>query len=280
MIILKMIIKKHPHIYQMSYSNNSKKIKNLVNNLNRFCFDSKNIQKLDLLSKIDANTPKIDANTLKKHKNIDVDIEKSNPKKMNTKEFFIPSQDDNIFWCWYIFQHGYFEYNIQKNKPFSVEKETKINWVTLLRENKASIKELKYKLVHLENNLVNEKNMNIITLETICFINNIDFYIVKNKMLYKNSNNNKHCIVLKYCSDSKKYAILLDNIQIHKKIEKFEQDLFLVQNIENPLKSISSYKLKELQDIATKLDIELKRKDGQKNKTKKSLYSEIQEILV
>ena len=99
-------------------------------------------------------------------------------------------------------------------------------------------------------------------------------------MLYKNSNNNEHSIVLKYCADSKKYAILLDNIQIHKKIEKFEQDLFLVQNIENPLKSISSYKLKELQDIATKLDIELKRKDGQKNKTKKSLYSEIQEILV
>ena len=122
--------------------------------------------------------------------------------------------------------------------------------------------------------------MNIITLETICFINNIDFYIVKNKMLYKNSNNNKHCIVLKYCSDSKKYAILLDNIQIHKKIEKFEQDLFLVQNIENPLKSISSYKLKELQDIATKLDIELKRKDSHKNKIKKCLYSEIQEILV
>ena len=72
----------------------------------------------------------------------------------------------------------------------------------------------------------------------------------------------------------------IDIDMLHKKIEKFEQDLFLVQNIENPLKSISSYKLKELQDIATKLDIELKRKDGQKNKTKKSLYSEIQEILV
>ena len=255
------------------------KITNMLKNINKYCFDSKNIIELDLLSKKQNNNRINEKFT-----------EKTNFTEKSTKEipeFFIPynlDSSDDIFWCWYIFQYGYFEYNIQKNKPFSVEKETKINWVTLLRENKASIKELKYKLVHLENNLVNEKNMNIITLETICFINNIDFYIVKNKMLYKNSNNNEHCIVLKYCADSKKYAILLDNIQIHKKIEKFEQDLFLVQNIENPMKSISSYKLKELQDIATKLDIELKRKDGQKdshkNKTKKCLYSEIQEILV
>ena len=278
----------------MSYSNNSKKIKKLVNNLNRFCFDSKNIQKLDLLSKIDANTSKIDANTSKidantskidantskKHKNIDVDIEKSNPKKMNTKEFFTPYQDDNIFWCWYIFQNGIKEYNILPNKYFIIEKTRKIDWIPLLRENKSSIKQLKYKLSSLENNLVNEKKMHIKTLETICFLNCIDVYIVKNKMLYKNAHDNEDKIILKYYPETKKYGILLDTVDILKKINTYEKELFLVNDIEKPLKGISSYKLKNLQDIAEKIHIELKTTNSNKNKTKKQLYSEIQELLV
>jgi len=278
MIILKMIIKKHLHIYQMSYSNNAKKIKNLVNNLNRFCFDSKNIQKLDLLSKIDVHTSKIDVHTSKNHKNIDEG--KSTQKKMHTKEFFIPSQNDNLFWCWYIFQNGIKEYSILHNKYFIIEKKRKIDWVPLLRENKASIKQLKYKLSSLENNLVNEKNMHIKTLETICFLNNIDVYIVKNKMLYKNAHDNKDRIILKYYPETKKYGILLDTVDVLKKINTYEEELYLVNDIEKPLKGISSYKLKNLQDIAEKINIELKTTNNNKKKTKKQLYSEIQEQLV
>lgn len=267
------------------------RVTTLLKNINKYCFDSKNIIKLNLLSKTHYNYKNDKENNYKNdqiNKEIEINSEiehevKNVDKKVNKlPDFFIPynlDSNDDIFWCWYIFQNGYAEYNIQKSKPFSIENETKINWVTILRENKASIKQLKHKLVHLENNLVNEKKMTIQTLETICFINNIDIYIMKNKMLYKNANDNEHIIILKYCPDSKKYGILLDNSQNHKQIEIFEQELFLVKNIEKPLKSISSYKLKDLQDIASKLNINLKRKDSEKNKTKKTLYSEIQEIL-
>jgi hypothetical protein len=260
---------------------NSLKITNLIKNINKYCFDSKNIIELDLLSKIQNTTSedftKSDDFTKSEDFTKSDDFTKSE-EVTKSEEFIIPSQDDNIFWCWYIFQNGIKEYNLP-HKFFVIEKTRKIDWVPLLRENKASIKQLKYKLSNLENNLVNEEKMHITTLESICFINNIDFYIVKNKMLYKNSQDNENRIILKYYPKTKKYGILLDTVDVLKRINKYEEELFLVDDIAKPLKSISSYKLKDLQNIATKLDIELK-KENQKNKTKKCLYSEIQEILV
>ena len=271
MIILKMVIKKTQHTYQMSY--NKQKISNLVKDLNRFCFDSKNINKLDLLSKKRNDD-------YKKEKKIE---KKTIEKKIIKNDFFIPDQQDNIFWCWYIFQHGIKDYNILSQKHFTIEKSTKIDWVSFLRENKSSVKQLKFKLSSLENNLVNEKKMHIKTLETVCFLNNIDFYIIKNKMFYENSKDNdddQDKLILKYYPNTKNYGILINNKDMIQKINEFKKNLFLVNDIEKPLKGISSYKLKDLQDIAEQLNISLILKNSEKKKTKKVLYSEIQEQLV
>ena len=259
-------------MYQMNYSNHSKEVIKLISELNRFCFDSKNIEKLDLLSNKEIKN-KVKNNFSKKSQN-------NKDEKRTKTDFFIPEQQDNIFWCWYIFKNGIKEYNIIQNKHFLIEKTSKIDWIPILRENKAIVKQLKYKLSGLENNLVNEKKMNIKALEAICVINNIDFCIIKNKMIYKNCNDNENIILLKYYQNQKKYGIFFDQKNITEKIQLLEKNLFLVKNIEKPLKGISSYKAKELQDIAEQLDISLTLEITKKNKTKKILYSEIQELLV
>ena len=256
----------------MNYSNHSKEVIKLISELNRFCFDSKNIEKLDLLSNKEIKN-KVKNNFSKKSQN-------NKDEKRTKTDFFIPEQQDNIFWCWYIFKNGIKEYNIIQNKHFLIEKTSKIDWIPILRENKAIVKQLKYKLSGLENNLVNEKKMNIKALEAICVINNIDFCIIKNKMIYKNCNDNENIILLKYYQNKKKYGIFFDQKNITEKIQLLEKNLFLVKNIEKPLKGISSYKAKELQDIAEQLDISLTLEITKKNKTKKILYSEIQELLV
>lgn len=254
----------------MNYNNSTIQVNKLIQDLNRFCFDSKNIKKLDLLSNKENNYTK---KSQKQHNT-------NESKKVKPMDFFIPEQQDNIFWCWYIFKNTVEEYSILKNKHFVIEKKTKIDWVPLLRKNKAIVKQLKYKLSGLENNLVNEKKMNIKALETICFINNIDFCIIKNKMIYKNCNDNKNIILLKYYPEKKNYGIFLNQKNIKEKIKILEKNLFLVKNIEKPLKGISSYKAKDLQDIAQQLNISLIKEITKKNKTKKTLYSEIQELLV
>tara|TARA_Y100000591_G_C21853262_1_gene713110 strand:+ start:2819 stop:3583 length:765 start_codon:yes stop_codon:yes gene_type:complete len=254
----------------MNYSNQKNKVKKLVDHLNRFCFDSKNIEKLDLLSNKEIKNKTI--------KNLTKNSQNSKDEKKI--DFFIPHQQDSIFWCWYIFKHGIKEYNIIRNKYFIIEKNTKIDWIPILRKNKVLVKQLKFNFSSLENNLVNEKKMNIKAFEIICFINNIDFCIIKNKMIYKNCNDKENTILLKYYPKQKKYGIFVDQESISEKIKLLEKTLFQVNNIEKPLKGISSYKAKDLQDIAKQLEISLIQKITGKNKTKKILYSEIQELLV
>jgi hypothetical protein len=99
-------------------------------------------------------------------------------------------------------------------------------------------------------------------------------------MIYKNCNDNENIILLKYYPEKKNYGIFLNQKNIKEKIKILEKDLFLVKNIEKPLKGISSYKAKDLQDIAQQLNISLITEITKKNKTKKILYGEIQELLV
>ena len=123
--------------------------------------------------------------------------------------------------------------------------------------------------------------MHITTLETICFLNSISFIVIKNKMIYKNIQEDcedNDMIILKYFPEKNKYGIFLNKKENF--LKDNEKNYFNVKSIEKPLKSIGSYKLKELQDIAEKLSITLTLKSTGKKKTKKILYSDIQEELV
>lgn len=242
-------------------------IQKLILNNSKYCFDSKNIIEFNLLSNI--------SNKIIKEKI----YEKVKEKKQ--EDFFIPNTGDNLFWCWYIFKNGIKEYNVLQDKYFIIEKTKKIDWIPFLRENKKIFKPLKYKLSDLENNLVNEPSMHITTLETICFLKSINFVVIKNKMIYKNLQEDcedNDIIILKYYSKENKYGIFINSNK--NCITKLEENLFRVNSIKKPLKSISTYKLKDLQDMAEKLNICLISKISNKKKTKKILYSNIQELLV
>ena len=54
-------------MYQMNYNNSAKQVNKLIQDLNRFCFDSKNILKLDLLSNKENNYTKKKQSKTKKH---------------------------------------------------------------------------------------------------------------------------------------------------------------------------------------------------------------------
>ena len=250
----------------------------LINSLNNFSFDSKNVEKLNLLSNIFFKNIE---NNVKK--NIEKNIEK--PTHNEKSDFFTPlnvNSKDTLFWCWYIFNNGYTEYNLNKKKPFIIEKKEKIEWITLLRENKQSIKQLKFKLSDLENNLANEQTLNIKTLIAICYINCIDIFVINGKTFYQklSDSESEYKMILKYDKQKRNYSIFLNTSLIQKTIDKCNNELFFIDNISKPLKSISSYKSAELQNIAEKLNIPLKFESSKKNKTKKILYNEIQEQIV
>ena len=59
------------------------------------------------------------------------------------------------------------------------------------------------------------------------------------------------------------------------KIDLYRTTLFKIDNVEKPIKSISSYKVSELREFCTKLGIEISIKDSNKSKSKTDLYESL-----
>ena len=211
------------------------------------------------------------------------DINKHQYKKENNitksdKSIFIPSEQDSLFWCYYIITNGDVNYEMLSNKNTLIAKKLKIEYINKIRENKLIIKSYKFDtLSNIENNLANENLINIKTFMTLSIIDKINVIFVKNKTYYECLMNDSNIIYIVYEIDvnskyNKKYGYELatDNI-----LSKIRTTLYKLDNLNKPIKSLSSYKVDELINIANKLAIEIHNKDTGKNKSKNELYEAI-----
>jgi len=191
---------------------------------------------------------------------------------------FIQDKDDSLFWCWFIFEKGidgyYIETNINKSK-FSSIKTIKMSLIQNIRNNKSKIKKLKLKVNDVENNLIYEDKMNLKTLLSILTCKDQNIVYINEKIYYKNIVNTDNKTMYIYKSKDT-YGISLNDDIDHVYLEK---NRLLIENIDKPLKAISSYKAQELRDICTKMKIDIM-KSPTKYKTKKDLYMNLQKILL
>ena len=99
---------------------------------------------------------------------------------------FIPSQQDGLFWCFYIMKNGDVAYETINNKTSLLAKQEKIELVSTIRQNKDVVKMYKFDTItNLENNLANEPNLNVKTFLTLCAIENVNVIYVSNKTFYE-----------------------------------------------------------------------------------------------
>jgi hypothetical protein len=203
-----------------------------------------------------------------------------NESKKQTKpnsEFFIPRQKDSLFWCFYIMQNGLEKYDEIESHGITIvtEKQLKIGFVEKLRKEKQLIKTYKFaSLTHIENQLVNENKIDMNTFLTLCVLENLNVYCLKKKTYFEllmNDTNNIHVVnLMEYGKFGYK------NIdEGNECIEKYKQTLFQIENIEKPLKTLSAYKVSELTEFCTKLDISLINEKTSKKKTKNELYESL-----
>lgn len=226
--------------------------------LNKYSFNNKNI------SNIIANIPILHcSDKINKKK-----VQEQKQKKPKYKEFFFPKEKDGLFWCWFVFKNGLSEYELLPHKYFVIEKTKKINFVERLRKAKFD-KKFKIKKKEVELNLANDITLNIKSLEAMLLLENFNFIFMNDKIYYENIEHpgQKTCTVW-YNEKSQKFGFLLDDdILFHEKEKRFVVDDYL-----KPVKSISAYKAKELQDVCKKIGINIM-KTPTKCKTKKDLYS-------
>jgi hypothetical protein len=114
---------------------------------------------------------------------------------------------------------------------------------------------------------------------TLCAIENINLIFISKKTYFEflnNDSNNSIIYIIREIESqtkyNKKYGYELANDYI---LNEIRNTLYKVENLDKPIKSQSSYKIKDLIEICNKLLIEIKNNKTGKNKTKNELYESI-----
>lgn len=186
---------------------------------------------------------------------------------------FTPIQKDTLFWCFYILKFGESNYEMLDNINIVLEKKLKIDYVEKIRKEKQLIKSHKFAtLTHLENQLANEEKIDLSTFFTLCVIENINILYVCKKTYFELLMNDNEIHIIRRLDNYSKYGYEGTD---QSKIEVYRSTLFKIDNVEKPVKSISSYKISELREFCSKLGIEIIIKDTDKYKSKTDLYESL-----
>lgn len=197
-----------------------------------------------------------------------------NNKQIETSRepvLFIPREHDTLFWTFYILKNGIDKYHNMYQRNVVAEKAIKIELIEKLRANKGALKSRKCApLHHIENALLNERVIDLKTLEALCILENISCLYVFDKCFYEinveqddTSISKLNLIVRKNHPEKYGYIELAD-------IASIRSTKFKIENISKPIKAVSSYKLDELIELCEKLDIHI---EGRK--LKQRLYEEL-----
>ena len=194
--------------------------------------------------------------------------------KKEEKDIFIPDEEDSLFWCYIIYKYGYSEYELKREKKYESITSMKIDLVYTVRENKDLLKKLKLRKSKVEENLTNDKRINLDTFLFLIAVNEMNLIYINGQTYYEElySDEEKICII-KYEKEQDKYGLY----EVSKeKLEELKKTRLHIQNISKPIKSLSSYKVLELKEICKTLNIDIMKTET-KCKTKKELYQLIQE---
>lgn len=168
-----------------------------------------------------------------------------NPNTCNT--------NDQLFWLFYKIKH-----ELPDRMNIVVEKQLKIDFVEQLRKTKSVAKLAS--ISHVESNLVNDKRIDMQTFLTLCELEELNVLFIIGCTYYELRSSLDIDIHVIYKLNYDQYSYQL-NPDVNKE---------LLCNINKPLKSISVYKLGELETICGQLGVEVVGK-----RTKALLYQAI-----
>lgn len=216
------------------------------------------------------------------------DIKIKTENKMKNKKYFIKPKnyEDNLFWCSYIAVYGYEKY---QSRNANIEMEEKQKIIEYVKRNTSEIKNINHKLTkiciqELLSDLMTNKKLEInhLCLLNVFYKKNIIIYVENedttlqedNKGLYfeiyNETTKTKNDYILIKKNSKNEYSLFLYSNETETEIKNIKENMFLVNDFQNPLKAISSYKISELYEISLKVGMKLK------EKTKKNeLYIEI-----
>jgi hypothetical protein len=214
--------------------------------------------------------------TLKNISNIDVIINDKDEKPNNTMvvskknianitDIFFPKQRDQLFWCFYIALNDLSSYDMVSNY-FTSEKETKYGWIEEFRGKKELFKPIKVSRNVVEDELANARAVTMSSIKALCHLKDKNIFYVDDKKYYEIITNDENPVYIIEKIDGK-YG-LKQNV-LKEKLDYYREHYWKLENLDKPLKAVSSYKVNELKDICKRLHIDTL------NLTKPQLYEKI-----
>jgi len=180
----------------------------------------------------------------------------------------------SYIWILYVLIYGYEEFKlISPIENFKTEQSFRYKIIEILRKTGEShIKELGYKTDTYNSELGNGMNLSLITFLLCISVLKINIFIKKGScgklMLADDIVENIQCVDINNLSLYSEHMSINDIKNTH----------YLVDNIIKPMSAITSYKLKDLQEISSQMGITINytnESSKSKNKTKKQLYEEV-----
>lgn len=198
---------------------------------------------------------------------------KHEPQKPKHDGLYIPTEKDTLFWCFYIMKNGYDEYGSIAYKNIVFEKKIKIEFIDQIRKQKELVKTYNFtSLVNVENILANDNKIDILTFLTMCVIEKMNVIYINNKTFFELRMNDSETTYLLYALDNKKYGCVIDETKQYMSVI---DNLYRIDNIKKPVKTLANYKIQDLIEISNKLGLLTYNTETKKTKLKSELYESI-----
>jgi hypothetical protein len=196
---------------------------------------------------------------------------------MKKDDVFSPRQTDTLFWCFYLIKYGEAAYEticIEK-QHFIKEKDEKFKYIDIIRKHKDILKANKIRpLSDVEDDLANKDKITLKTFLALCLIEKLNVIIINKRKIFESINSDSEVVFLvnKVLEQDKYY---IDLAVTNEKIAIYRKEYYNLESFEPSLKAMSSYKLDELYELATKLGVELITPTDKKKLCKKDIYEQL-----
>ena len=197
---------------------------------------------------------------------------------------FEPKQKDSIFWCIFIYVHGYSEYLTIGSRYGNRELEEKQKMITYFKENPKCLKTTNHKITNGNIQEIHSEYLSVQNETTLMGVIGLAVYYNIRILLVDSS---KRTYLDYHTNDASKTCVLFKNQGVRCKTtycfdmnetqtcENMERTMLCLEHYTKPLKAISSYKSSELEEIGKKLNIH--EEPSMKKMKKQDLYNEIVE---
>jgi hypothetical protein len=200
------------------------------------------------------------------------------PSASSDNSLFYPQKENSLFWCVYIACYGLDEFHMIGSRYQNRELDEKQKIIQFIKQNPKKLKESNHKVTNimiqeLLSALMIQKMASLQDCIAYSIFYNKRIYVVKNAMyfIYRSTEieiySCENTIVI-YCKNDKEYGLDLEVNE--KKIDHIVNAKIRIFNAEKPLKSLSEYKIPDLEKMAVILGIPTHGK-------KKELYDSILE---